>query len=224
VKATGHDATKDMYSLRADGWKQRGDTWKTPGFAQGPTHPVCGVSWEDAKAFCKWLTEKERATGLIAQHQEYRLPKDWEWSVAVDLKESRNGTPKDKDQKITDVYPWGREWPPPRGAGNFAGEEAKTADWSSDIGVIADYNDGYPRTSPVGSFKANQYGLFDMSGNLWELCEDPYDKQSESRVGRGGSWRDFSTTSLISSSRINPPPDRRISSNGFRVVLGSSAP
>ena len=49
AQATGHDPGTNMYSLKADGWKPRGATWKSPGFAQGPTHPVSGVSWEDAQ-------------------------------------------------------------------------------------------------------------------------------------------------------------------------------
>ena len=108
VKATGHDATQGMYSLRSDGWMRRGDTWKDPGFTQGPTHPVCGVSWHDAQAFCKWLTEKERKDGIIDQQQSYRLPTDAEWSQAVG------------DTK----YPWGDQWPPPQGAGNYADESS----------------------------------------------------------------------------------------------------
>jgi formylglycine-generating enzyme required for sulfatase activity len=60
VKSTGYDATAGMYSLdkhELSGWGQRGATWKEPGFSQGPTHPVVGVSWNDAKEFCKWLTK-----------------------------------------------------------------------------------------------------------------------------------------------------------------------
>ena len=222
VQATGHDATTDMYSLRADGWKQRGDTWEHPGFEQGPTYPVCGVSWEDAQAFCKWLTGKERGTGLIAQNQEYRLPKDWEWSVAVGLNETKEGTPQDKNGKIKDVYPWGNEWPPPRGAGNFAGEEVKNSDWPSAFPVIAGYNDGFARTAPVGSFQANQYGLFDMSGNLWEWCEDFYNGQSGTPVLRGGSWYDHDPDHLLSSYRFINLPGFRFGNLGFRVVLVSS--
>jgi hypothetical protein len=61
VRETGHDATQGMYSDRGNGWKQQGDTWRSPGFPQGPTHPVVGVNQADAKAFCEWLTKEERA-------------------------------------------------------------------------------------------------------------------------------------------------------------------
>jgi serine/threonine protein kinase len=222
VKATGHDATEGMHSLKADGWKQSGDAWESPGFEQGPAHPVCGVNWDDAQAFCLWLTQRERQAKRLKPEQLYRLPKDWEWSVAVGLVEPRTGTPKEKSEKIPDVYPWGREWPPPRGAGNFAGAEARGADWPPDLGVIAGYDDGFPRTSPVGSFAANQFGLFDMAGNLWEWCEDWSDGQKKTRVLRSGSWLNYAPVRLLSSFRLSFQQAYRVSSVGFRIVLAAT--
>jgi formylglycine-generating enzyme required for sulfatase activity len=63
-------------------------SWKKPfgdDFKQEDTHPVVKVNWEDANAFCKWLTKKELAEGKIKAGQKYRLPTDAEWSVAVGL-------------------------------------------------------------------------------------------------------------------------------------------
>ena len=59
--------------------------WKKPGFQQEDTHPVVNVSWNEAQAFCAWLTKKELAEGKIKVGQKYRLPTDAEWSVAVGL-------------------------------------------------------------------------------------------------------------------------------------------
>ncbi len=93
--------------------------WPNPGFPQGPTHPAVMVNWDDTQEFCRWLTARERHAGQIPAGASYRLPLDWEWSVAVGLNEPRTGTPREKDGKTRDVYPWGTPWPPPKAAGNY---------------------------------------------------------------------------------------------------------
>ncbi|MBT6449822.1 MAG: SUMF1/EgtB/PvdO family nonheme iron enzyme, partial [Verrucomicrobiales bacterium] len=126
------------------------ESWKKPfgdEFKQADTHPVAKVNWNDANAFCAWLTKKELAEGKIKAGQKYRLPTDAEWSVAVGLGKEKGNTPKEKSQGIKDVYPWGKEWPPPVGAGNY----------SKTLKV-----DKFDFTAPVGSFTANQFGLHDM--------------------------------------------------------------
>jgi len=223
VAATGYNATNAMYSFQNGEWKQCGNTWRAPGFPQGPTYPVCGVSWEDAKAFCEWLTKKERAEGLIGRLQFYRLPTDVEWSVAVGLAEETGATPKERDSRLKSQYPWGTQWPPPPGAGNYAGEEFKQAapaTWT----VIAGYNDGFARTSPVGSFAANRYGLFDITGNVWQWCEDLYEPSSPYRVMRGASWHDSDSSDLLSSYRYYDYSDYRYDRYGFRCVLVNEPP
>lgn len=184
-------------------------SWEKPTFAQGPDHPAVNVSWVDAQAFCQWLTAKERLEGKLTAAQSYRLPTDWEWSVAVGLIEPRAGTPKEKGAKIRDMYPWGNQWPPPRGAGNY-GE-------SLDV-------DDYKNTSPVGSFAANALGLNDMGGNVWQWCEDWYDGERQYRVLRGNSWGEFFTApNLLSSYRHFNSSDLRNDICGFRVVLVKQA-
>ena len=179
-------------------------SWKDPVFKQAADHPVVNVSWGDAQAFCAWLTKKERGEGKIKATQRYRLPTDAEWSVAVGLEGEAGGTPEDKDRKIKGVYPWGTQWPPPKGAGNY----------DKSLGV-----DDYKYTSPVGSFKANQHGLFDMGGNVWQWCEDWYDGDQTLRVLRGASWIDDNPGRLLSSDRDCNFPDYRICDFGFRCVL-----
>ncbi len=219
VDATGYDATAGMFSIGSDGVKQIGDTWKNPGFTQTEAHPVVGVSWDDAHAFCQWLTKKEQAEGKLASNQQYRLPTDAEWSKAVGLNESSEGMPRSKSMQIKDVYPWGTLWPPPSGAGNYAGSEARDAKWPSNFPTIPGYDDGYPRTSPVGSFKANSYGLYDMGGNVWQWCEDKYDNEHDWRVLRGASWVNDDPQSLLSSYRVGNDPGGRLGGGGFRVVV-----
>lgn len=176
-------------------------SWKQPGFPQGDTHPVVKVNWDDAKAFCAWLSRKEG--------KAYRLPADTEWSVAVGLPREVGNTPQDKGLKIKEVFPWGNQWPPPKGAGNY----------SPRLQV-----DDFEYTSPVGSFAANPFGLYDLGGNVWEWCEDWYDGEQKYRVLRGGSWSHYGPDMLLSSSRNYYTPDLRYDYFGFRCMLvdGSS--
>ncbi len=183
-------------------------SWKNfgiAGFKQADTHPVVKVSWNDAQAFCAWLTKKELAAGKIKEGQKYRLPTDAEWSVAVGLGKEKGNTPKEKSQGIKDVYPWGKEWPPPKGAGNYF-KRLKV--------------DNFEYTSPVGSFAANQHGLHDLGGNVWEWCEDKHRPTSAFRVLRGASWDLYGgPDSLLSSSRGGGVPVSRSDDIGFRCVL-----
>jgi len=188
-------------------------SWKNyeyQGHKQGPDHPVINVSWEDAVAFCQWLSKKEG--------RAYRLPTDHEWSVAVGIgdQEDPKATPQAKDYKIK-IYPWGTQWPPPEGSGNFAGEECKIfSGWT----VIEGYRDKFPFTAPVGSFKLEHHGIKDLSGNVWEWCQDWYDNDYKHRVLRGGSWNGLGARSLASSYRPGGAPSYRNRSLGFRCVCG----
>ncbi|MBU6301062.1 MAG: SUMF1/EgtB/PvdO family nonheme iron enzyme, partial [Verrucomicrobia bacterium] len=163
-----------------------------------PDHPVVEVSWEDARAFAEWLSRKEG--------KRYRLPTDHEWSLAVGIGDRENATasPEEKDGKIEGVYPWGTQWPPPQGAGNY------------DASLACDRFDG---TAPVGSFAPNQLGLYDLGGNVWEWCEDLYSSSVTYRVLRGGSWFDHGSANLLSSNRLRGTPSGRFDFSGFRVVL-----
>ena len=186
-----------------------GKKWRNPGFQQTSNDPVVDVKWEDSKAFSLWLTAKERAEGTISQVQAYRLPTDAEWSTAVGLPIEIGNTPREKDRVMENVYPWGTQWPPPKGAGNY----------NSALGVSSFLN-----TSPVGSFTANRFGLYDMGGNVWQWCEDWYDGEKKYRVLRGGSWNCFKSERLLSSGRYHGLPSDRFNNRGFRCVLaGGSA-
>lgn len=122
-------------------------------------------------------------------------------------------------------YPWGDQLPPPKGAGNYG----------PNLGV-----DDFAKTSPVGSFAANGYELYDMGGNVWQWCEDWYqwdmDDPSVSgmlswlrddgggkkyRVVRGASWSEQDPVYLLCSFRDRGNPAERKNSYGFRCVLAS---
>jgi len=218
VQATGYAAEAGVFSNRGNGWKQQGDTWRSPGFAQWPSYPVCAVNWDDAVAFCRWLTTAERTAGRLGPGQEYRLPTDAEWSLAAGLGEEQSGTPREKSGGVPGVYPWGTQWPPPPGAGNYADESARRGRYEGYLS-IAGYNDGYDATAPVGSFTANAFGIYDLGGNVWEWCSDYYNGTSGDRVVRGASFLNRLPENLLTSYRGRRPPTYRGVDVGFRCVL-----
>jgi formylglycine-generating enzyme required for sulfatase activity len=218
---TNYDAIGGMDSLQPDGFKDHGHSWKDPGFKQSPEHPVVGISREDAGFFCKWLTDKERAANALTAAQFYRLPTDREWSVAVGLPYEAGATPEERSGKIKGVYPWGRTFPPPENAGNYAGLEAKAGapgNWP----VISLYRDPFPRTCPVPGSTPNERGFSDLAGNVWEWCQDSYGA-SNPRWGvlRGGSWATSRAEEMLSSYRRGFDPSFREDDVGFRCVIAT---
>ena len=197
----------------------KSNLWRDPGFKQGADHPVVNVTWMEASAFCKWLTFKEQHDGTLPAGKVYRLPTDLEWSKAVGLPDEGGKTAEARDMGVPDVYPWGTTWPPPAGAGNYTGEET-----GSDV-AIKGYNDGFPWTSPVGSFPPNKYGLSDMGGNVWQWVVDPWNADSTSKVLRGASWYNGALKlSLLSSCRVHAAQDSSTDNYGFRCVIASESP
>ncbi|MEX2214838.1 MAG: SUMF1/EgtB/PvdO family nonheme iron enzyme [Phycisphaeraceae bacterium] len=136
-------------------------TWRTPGFEQKDDHPVVGVSWDDAQAYCKWLSAKEKVA--------YRLPTEAEWEYAC-----RAGSET--------WYTWGDAYSEIHKQANVGNVELEKAypqrvarQWLINTGRDpAPGGDGHVFTSPVGSFPANRWGLRDMHGNAWEWCQDHY--------------------------------------------------
>lgn len=191
--------------------------WKDPGFKQTPDHPVVNVTWQEAVAFCKWLTIKEQRDGVISEKQSYRLLTDIEWSKAAGLGAETGSTPESRDMGVPDVYPWGKSWPPPTGSGNYTGEET-----GSDV-AIKGYNDGFAWTSPVGSFPANKLGFYDMGGNVWQWCMDSWNAESRAKVLRGASWYNGALKlSLLTSCRVHASPDSSTDNYGFRIALAGA--
>jgi serine/threonine protein kinase/formylglycine-generating enzyme required for sulfatase activity len=166
--------------------------WKQPSkdFEQNDEHPVVNVSWNDAKKFCEWVS---KVTG-----KEWRLPTNQEWEAAV-------GTSK---------YPWGDYYPPNWDDGNYSvAEDGK--DDPARVGV-----DGIKGTAPVGSFKMNVLGFYDLGGNVTEWMWDGLDEKTARRVIRGGGWLgDAEYCSVAYRSNFNPV--LRFNHFGFRVALSS---
>ena len=165
-------------------WAERsGTSWRAPGFEQTASHPVVCVSWNDAQAYVRWLSEE---TG-----EDYRLASEseWEYAARADTTESRYWG---DDSAQACVY---------ANVGDKSGKRVHP-EWNW---TIHDCDDGAVETSPVGRYEANGFGLHDMLGNVWEWVQDCYvdgydgapsdgsareDGDCAQRVLRGGSWDD----------------------------------
>jgi sulfatase modifying factor 1 len=185
-----------------------------PSYGWTDTHPMVHVSWDDAKAYCTWSGG--------------RLPYEAEWEYAA--RGGQNGV----DGTRRTVFVWGDELPKVRVA-NLADESFKQGrDYNSNFHLFAGYNDGYPHTSPVDAFPPNNYGLYDMAGNVLEWCadwfaDDYYRNSPKSnprgpgvgvrRVLRGGAFDTIPTITRISR-RLGNFPDIRHDEKGFRCLVG----
>ncbi len=218
VKATGYktDAEKNVggadgcYTQEEGEWEWRaGREWRSPGFSQKQTQPVVCVSWTDSQAYVKWLNKK---TG-----KHYRLPSESEWEYAV-----RAGS--------TTKYHFGNNGNKLCTYGN--GADRTESPRGTNFKNKAECNDGYWFTAPVGSYKANAFGLYDMHGNVWEWVQDCYEgnynkalKDGRAYEGgecarsvlRGGSWGSR-PENLRSANRNNNGAAYRNSSIGFRLA------
>jgi len=172
-------------------------------YLQGPDHPVVNVSWTDAHLFCEWLTKREIWLGLISARFQYRIPRDEEWSAAVGLSYEQGSSPRARSG-IIEEFPWGSDFPPPHGAGNYH--------------VRLEVDD-FKETSPVGSFAPNKFGIYDLGGNVWEWCVDEYEKGSNFRVLRGASCFNDDPEFLRSSYRDKCQPEKGRNNAGIRIVL-----
>ena len=204
--------------------------WPKAEIPEPNNHPVVNVSWEDATAFCRWLTTYDRLRHKLGAHESYRLPTDHEWSCAIGIgaKEDPAQPAGKKNGTLGGVYPWGTSYPPVQPSGNYADEDFRR-EFESKVGGQNlrwehSYADGFPFTAPVGSFSANSLGLYDLSGNVWEWCLDKYEEGKNERVLRGGSWRAYGSGGLLSSSRFPLAADSYGDGHGFRVVLAPEKP
>lgn len=187
--------------------------WSHPAFDE---FPVVGVDWKAAKYFCQWrsqhLNDFRQEVGLPIM-PGFRLPSEAEWEYAA-----RGGRDMNR-------YPWGNPY-----IRNVKG--CLLANFKPGRGNY--FDDGFPYTAPVATFFANDYGLYDMSGNVAEWCEDAYnpsavplvwdlnptynDDRIEHKVVRGGSWKDIAYF-LETGTRSYEHQDTARSSIGLRCVM-----
>jgi uncharacterized protein (TIGR02996 family) len=177
----------------------------TAAYRGGPSHPAENVNWDDAVQFCRRLSElpAEREAGRV-----YRLPTEAEWEYAC-----RAGT--------TTAFHYGR------------GLSSHQANMHGGQPYFAPPGTYLERTTPVGSYRPNAFGLYDMHGNVWEWCADCYDDRyfdevtatdpvgpdgETNRSQRGGCWGAYGEC-CRSAYRGSDPPDRRLNCIGMRVGM-----
>lgn len=187
-----------------------------PSYAQ---FPVVGITWEQAQAFCYWRTNLYRSIGKLPRAQEYRLPTEAEWEYAA-----RGG-------RHNAQYPWG---------GPYV-RDSKGCFMANFKPMRGNYTeDGYLLPSRVGSYDPNDYGLYDMAGNVSEWIGQTYDptlntfthdmnpnydykargedpKVMKRKIIKGGSWKDVGAY-LQCGMRDFEYQDKCRPSIGFRCV------
>jgi formylglycine-generating enzyme len=184
--------------------------WRNPGFKQTDDHPVVNVTWNDAVAYCQWLIRKEGKT--------FRLPTEAEWEYACRAGTTtryNNGDDPDGLDKV---------------ANTLDAKGRTTFPHVQELKFRAEDNPTF--TISMGGKKPNQFGLYDMHGNVWEWCSDWYgeDYYSNSpvddpkgpnagtkRVRRGGAWNSFPLWARSSFRNWNSPKSRCVNL-GFRIV------
>jgi formylglycine-generating enzyme required for sulfatase activity len=207
---TEADSEGGAYVSTSKGWKKDPDAnWRNPGFSQTDDHPVVCLSWNDAQRFLAWLKQKDG--------RNYRLPTEAEWEYACRATTSTRFFTGDD----------------PNSLAGFANVADVTAKKLFPNVKAFDFSDGYAYTSPVGTFKPNPWGLFDMTGNVWEWCQDWLDAKvylrgdctdpqgaatGSSRVYRGGAWS-AEPRACRCAARSGNASSHRFSFLGFRVVL-----
>lgn len=180
------------------------------GFGRG-ARPVIFVSWNEAEAYAEWLAK--------ISGKRYRLLSEAEWEYAA-----RAGT--------STAYPWGEN---PDQACAFANVADATVNAQVSIDwpwALHNCSDGYAYTAPAGSYRPNEFGLYDMIGNVWERPQDCYHGsyggapedgsawrggQCDQYVMRGGSWVS-NPRSARPAARLRNDPGERSRSLGFRLA------
>lgn len=210
-------------------WKRMpGKSWRDPNWAfpNEDVYPVVCVSWNDDRAFCQWLTKREREAGRLPEGLEYRLPTEAEWEYAC-----RGGRPRA-------FFWWGDELDEGEGRLNISAIDFlpnRKRTWPL---AKAPWSDGYSFVSPVdhyGEKGRNGFGLADMCGGVWEFVMDHFDPQGGHEeahfvdadphpVCRGGNYFDVPGNARCAVRLGIHSTTYSDSRDGFRICLGRPVP
>ncbi len=186
-------------------------SWRNTGFAQDDTHPVVNVTWNDAVAMSRWLSQKEG--------RRYRLPSEAEWEYACRAGSTSRYYSGNAPVSLVQI------------ANTFDADAAPY--WPALRAQALPGSDGHAFTAPVGSYRPNAFGLYDMLGNAWEWTADWHDDayyaaspvvdppgpaSGSVRVRRGGSWHTWALYSRCSYRNWNSP-QTRYTLVGLRLLL-----
>ncbi len=205
---TEAEAQDGCHSWVGDGTlkKIREHNWRNTGFPQTDREPVVCLSWNDADNYIRWLNQKEG--------RRYRLLTEAEWEYAA------------RSRGKEYLYSWGNEGP----SGNIADESV--AEELPALSIWKGVRDGYAYTAPVGSFRPNDLGIYDMSGNVYEWVgdwqKDGYYAMSPRnnprgpdsgryKLMRGGAW-DLEPDTARTTSRYWNIAGGRAVCIGFRIA------
>lgn len=181
-----------------------------PSWGWQDNYPINGITWNEAIAYCNWLSTKEKLQPCYSKKgpnfvcnfkaNGYRLPTEAEWEFAA------------------------------KGGTNSKGFRYSGSDKLEDVAWYKANSNGQPHT--VGTKLPNELGIYDMSGNVWEWCWDWYNKDfyklekgdnpkgpemGERRTVRGGSW-DSKSNYVRPANRISTIPSKTHEFYGFRIA------
>lgn len=224
VDATGYRTEQERNGKRVQGYDRRKNSWpsqssfswKNWGVDQSEQSPVVLVTWNDATAFCQWLSTKEGRT--------YRLPTEAEWEYACRARTQSEFYIFDNPEHLTLLA---------NVSDRAATNKFRRNWWPQSDALSVRSDDGWAFTCPVGQYMPNSFGLHDMHGNVNEWCRDWFQKDyyeksptndpqgpdfGTHRIARGGSWC-YQIYCARAAYRGAYPPDKRNIMTGFRVVL-----
>ena len=234
------ETTKGLWDDVRTWGLSNGYTDLTNGAGKGANHPVTTLNWYDVVKWCNARSEKEGLTPCYTTLDEaiirigenlpycnwnasgYRLPTEAEWE-----KSARGGATGKR-------FPWGTDTINHSNTNYYANSASfnyDTSGYTSNTFHPTYGTGAAPYTSPVGSFSANDFGVYDMSGNVWEWCWDFHNAAyyangaidpkgpptSNSRIIRGGSFNHTSDGQRCSHRNFSGPMLRH-GNTGFRTV------